>query len=158
MLVVFTFFGPVGCHDLPPSVERKRPLFVPSTRRFGSDGATIIVQYHAAYGTADADPAAPTVTGLDFETAPSAKNAATKAATRAIGSRRLRVSKAVVQIEVVNRLEADLRVGQCLCHLGLVLPLERDRDAAVRAHLAGPGHESHGETGALQHPLRPHRV
>ena len=42
---------------------------------------------------------------------------------------------------MVDRLVADLGVLQHLLDLGLVLPDERDRDAAVRADLPRPGNE-----------------
>src|SRR2546430_15577598 len=58
----------------------------------------------------------------------------------------------------MNRLEADLRILQRLFDLRLLLPDERDGDAAVRADLPRPRHEPRRHVGPLQHALRAHRV
>src|ERR1700722_8646153 len=84
-LVLSTPLGPVVCHVLPPSVERYRPLLVPSTSTFGSVGDTAIVQYHPAEGavpaTSDSVAGATATVAVadDLETAPLAANPATNA-------------------------------------------------------------------------------
>src|SRR5579862_1975690 len=59
---------------------------------------------------------------------------------------------------MVDCLVPDLGVLQQLLDLGLVLPPERNRDAAVRADLPRPGNESRLDTGSLHQALRPHCV
>src|SRR5262249_56218700 len=64
----------------------------------------------------------------------------------------------VVELVAVDRLEPHLRVGQRLRDPRLVLPDERDRDAAVRADLTRAGHEPGREPGALEDALGAHGV
>src|SRR6266542_650251 len=95
-LVVLTPLSPACFHVFAPSAERYTPAFVPRRRTFGSDGETIIVQYHGAYGTAEAE-VMPALE-LDFDTAPSAANATTNAATEPAATTRLRVTILIASI------------------------------------------------------------
>src|SRR3954466_4494079 len=64
----------------------------------------------------------------------------------------------VVELVPVDRLEPDPGLPQRLLDLGLVLPDERDRDAAVRAYLARAGDEPRRQPGPLEHTFRAHGV
>src|SRR5690349_6787761 len=64
----------------------------------------------------------------------------------------------VVELEAVDRLVADLRVLERAFHLRLLLPVEGDGDAAVRAYLTRPRDEARRQARPLEHALRPHRV